>query len=557
MNKPTFPAWAIVIIIILVVIFVGTIGGIVYFAYNPSVAAIPGKIVSLFVKQKVDVITHSIYLHELQDPDKDKDGLTDIAETQIFGTDPAKTNSNGTGINDGEYVYGVYKNAFETGNEASLDQYRANFAKYRQTISTSTVAMQFLGVPSLEAMFNIRALETYNLYVGMSDDTKQIVSNALNARQKGDYQQSLNLLQGALQQNPDMAILKYHLALTYHDMKQYDKAIPIYESIINDPTVQSPLLYSDIASAYLATGDSDKFVSYLRQSITDFPEDLNQYSKLASYYQDQNQLDNAVEVLNEGLKIEPRYADYYNSLAIIDHLKGDEQSEFDLYQKAISYDFLYAAGHENLSILYEEMRNDLKDALVEARIALEIDPSAYHVSRVMEIYTELNQPDQAKKYEAQLLAMKDLDGPSYNSLGLEYLDTNDYSQAEIYFKKAIAIDPTLPNPYNNLGITLDSLHQPDEALASYQKAIQLNPEYANAYSNMGVIYAEKGQYQNAVTAQLKAISLNSNSPNYYICLGDDYMQLHENDLAISAFKKAQALGSTDPSIEKNLNLLGQ
>jgi len=557
MNKPTFPAWAIVIIIILVVIFVGTVGGIVYFAYNPSIAAIPGKIVSLFVKQKVDVITHSIYLHELQDPDKDKDGLTDIAETQIFGTDPAKADSNGTGVSDGEYVYGVYKNAFETGNEAPIAQYRANFAKYRQTIATSTVAVQFLGVPSLEAMFNIRALETYNLYVGMSDDTKQIVSNALDARQKGDYQQSLDLLQGALQQNPDMAILKYHLALTYHDMKQYDKAIPIYESIINDPTVQSPLLYSDIASAYLATGDNDKFVSYLRESIKDFPEDLNQYSKLASYYQDQNQLDNAVEVLNEGLKIESRYADYYNSLAIIDHLKGDEQGEFDLYQKAISYDFLYAAGHENLSILYEEMRNDLKDALVEARIALEIDPSPYHVSRVMEIYTELNQPDQAKKYETQLLAMKDLDGPSYNSLGLEYLDTNDYSQAEIYFKKAIAIDPTLPNPYNNLGITLDSLHQPDEALVSYQKAIQLNPEYANAYSNMGVIYAEKGQYQNAVTAQLKAISLNSNSSNYYICLGDDYMQLHENDLAITAFKKAQELGSADPSIEKNLKSLGQ
>ena len=557
MNKPTFPTWAIIIILMLVVVFAGAVGGIIYFAYNPSIAAIPGKIVSLFVKQKIDVVTHSIYLHELQDPDKDKDGLTDIAETQIFGTDPNKADSNGTGVNDGEYVYNVYKDAFETGNEAPLAQYRANFAKYRQTMATSTVVMQSLDVPSLEAMFNIRSLETYDLYVGMSDDIKQIVSNALDARQKGDYQQSLDLLQGALQQNPNMAILKYHLALTYHDMKQYDKAIPIYESITNDPTVQSPLLYSDIASAYLATGDNDKFVEYMEKSISQFPEDLNQYSKLASYYQDQNQLDNAVEVLNEGLKIESRYADYYNSLAIIDHLKGDEQGEFDLYQKAISYDFLYAAGHENLSILYEEMKNDLKDALVEARIALEIDPSAYHVSRVMEIYTELNQPDQAKKYETQLLAMKDLDGPSYNSLGLEYLDTNDYSQAETYFKKAIAIDPTLPNPYNNLGITLDSLHQPDEALASYQKAIQLNPEYANAYSNMGIIYAEKGQYQNAVTAQLKAISLNANPSNYYICLGDDYIQLHEDDLAITAFKKAQELGSTDPTIEENLKSFGQ
>ena len=557
MNRPTFPAWAIILIIILIIIFTGIVGGIVYFAYNPSVAAIPGKIVSLFVKQKVDVITHSIYLHELQDPDKDKDGLTDIAETQIFGTDPAKTDSNGTGVNDGEYVYGVYKKSFDTGDETTLAQYRANFTKYRQSIATSTIAIQFLGIPSLEAFFNIRALETYNLYVGMSDDTKQIVSNALDARQKGNYQQSLDLLQGALQKNPDLAILKYHLALTYHDMKQYDKAIPIYESIVNDPTVQSPLLYSDIASAYLATGDSDKFVSYLRKSITDFPEDLNQYSKLASYYQSQNQLDNATEVLNEGLKIEPRYADYYNSLAIIEHLKGDVQGEFDLYQKAISYDFLYSAGHYNLALLYEEIKNDLKDALVEAKIALEFEPTPSHTALVMVIYDEIGDSAQSQKYENQLLSMSNIDASSYNSLGLKYMDSNNYSQAEIYLRKAIATDPTLPNPYNNLGIVLASTNRQDEAATSYQKAIQLNPEYANAYSNLGIIYTDKGQYQLAISTFQKAIQLNPNLYRPYQCIAYVYLLLGDNVNARINYQKAVDYGDTDPAVISKLKELNQ
>jgi len=65
MNRPIFPAWAIILIIILVIIFAGVVGGIVYFAYNPSIAAIPGKIVSLFVKQKVGTFNLQVQ-HQLK-----------------------------------------------------------------------------------------------------------------------------------------------------------------------------------------------------------------------------------------------------------------------------------------------------------------------------------------------------------------------------------------------------------------------------------------------------------------------------------------------------------
>lgn len=557
MNKPTFPIWAIVLIVVFCLVFVGLVGSIIYFAYNPSIAAIPEKIVSLFVKQKVDVITHSIYLHKLQDPDKDKDGLTDIAETQIFGTDPSENDSNATDMSDGEYIYDVYTKAFATGNETPLTQYRANFTKYHQLLATSTVATQLIGVPSLEAFFDIRALETYNLYVGMSDNVKQIVNIALEARQKGNYQQSLDLLQGALQKNPDMAILKYHLALTYHDMKQYDKALSIYGIIENDSVVKSPLLYSDIASAYFGMGNNDKFVEYMRRSITEFPEDLNQYSKLASYYKDQNQLDSAIEILNEGLKIEPRYADYFNSLAIIDHLKGDVQGEFDLYQKAISYDFLYGAGHYNLALLYEEIRNDLQDALTEARIALEIDPTPSRTALVMSIYAELGQSAQSSKYENQLLSMSNIDASSYNSLGLKYMDANNYIKAETYLRKAIATDPTMPNPYNNLGIVLASTGRADESAVSYKKAIGLNPNYANAYSNLGIYYTGKKQYSQAIDSFNAAIKLNPNLWRPYQSIAYVYGLMNDRVKEKYYYQRAIDSGCTDPAVISRLKILNR
>ncbi len=557
MNKPTFPTWAIIIVIVLVIIFAGVVGGIVYFAYNPSIAAIPGKIVSLFVKQKVDVINHSIYLYTLQDPDQDKDGLSDIAEIHIYKTDPKKSDSTGAGVTDGQYIYSEYMKAFEAGNESSLSQYRANFDLYQTSISSSTIATQFLGTASLEEMFNIRALETYNLYVGLPDDLKQIVSQALNARQKGDYQRSLDLLQDALSKNSDSSLLKYHLGLTYHGMKQFDNAIRTYEGIVNDPTLKSPLLYSDIASAYLAQENSDKFVENMRKSIQAFPEDLNQYSKLALYYKSKNQLNNAEEVLNEGLKVEPRYADYYNSLAIIAHLKGDVKGELELYKKAVSYDFRYAAGHENISILYEEIQNDIKGALTEALIALEINPNSYHVSRVMALYDKLGNVAQSQKFEKELLAMKNIDAPSYNSLGLKYLDANNYQKAETYFRKAIVVDPTLPNPYNNLGIVLASTDRAEESAASYKKAIELNPNYANAYSNLGIYFTGKKQYTQAIDSFNMAIKLNPNLWRPYQSIAYVYRMLNDTTNEKLYYEKAIQYGCTDPAVIERLRILNQ
>jgi len=386
---------------------------------------------------------------------------------------------------------------------------------------------------------------------------KIIVIQALEIRQKGDYQRSLDILQSALSENPDSAVLKYHLALTYHDMKQYDKAIGIYRSIENDPTLKSPLLYSDIASAYLAMGSSDKFVEYMQKSIKEFPEDLNQYSKLASYYQSQNQLDKAEEVLNEGLKIEPRYADYYNSLAIIAHSRGDVKNELDLYQKAVFYDFRYAAGHENISILIEEMQNDLKGALTEALIALEIDPTPFHVSRVMMLYGELGENAQSQKYEDELLGMKNIDASSYNSLGLKYLDVNSYQKAETYFRKAIATDPTLPNPYNNLGIVLDSTGRVDESAVSYKKAIELNPNYANAYSNLGIYYTEKKQYTDAISNFNMAIKLNPNLWRPYQSIAYVYRMLNDTANEKLNYEKAVQNGCKDPAVIDRLRILSQ
>lgn len=556
MNKPTFPVSIIIFLSVLTLVFLTVVGGIVYFVYNPSDASIPERFAKKYIDRKVETIGHGIYLRTLQDPDKDKDSLTDLAETEIYKTDPTKLNSNRTASSDGEYVYGIYKKTFDTNDESLLAQYHQNLNSYKQSISASS-SLQLLGTVSLNDAFNIRALETYNFYVGVPEDVIQTVRDGLGARHAGDYQKSLELLQGALAKNPDSAILKYHLGLTYHNLKQYDKALSIYESIENNPAVKSPLLYSDLASANYASGNENKFIHYMELSIKEFPEDLNQYLTLASYYQDKNQLDKAVEILNAGLKIEPRYASCYNALAIISGLKGDNKTEFDLYKKAVSYDFRYAPGHLNLAILYQQYFNNPKDGLVEARIAFDLDPTPRHLAQVILTYNQLGNTTKAKELENQLLKMKDIDAGSFNDVGLMYLDQHNYSKAEFYFRKAIETDSRLSNAYNNLGIVLSSTNRSEESATYYKKAIEINPNYANAYSNLGIYYTDKKDYQSAISSFVKASQLNPNLYRPYQNLGYVYLLMGDREKAKLYYQKALDLGDKDPVVLENLKNLSQ
>lgn len=229
--------------------------------------------------------------------------------------------------------------------------------------------------------------------------------------------------------------------------------------------------------------------------------------------------------------------------------------ELELYKKAISYDFRDASAHFNLSILFDQYKNDLNSALVEARIAMSLDQNnPKYMSRASVIYAGLGKKVKAKELENQVLKIGGTSADVFNELGLKYMD-QDGKQAEIYFRKAIQLDPKFPNAYNNLGIVLSIANRTDEAIASYKKAIELDSNYANAYNNLGWLYANSGKFPEAITTLEKAISLNPNLPRPYGNLGNIYLTMGDKVKAKSYYQKAMERGSVDPVVIQSLKTL--
>jgi pentatricopeptide repeat protein len=292
-------------------------------------------------------------------------------------------------------------------------------------------------------------------------------------------------------------------------MKEYQKAFSIYESIVNDPAVKSPLLYSDLASANYLLNNKDKFVEYMELSIKTFPEDLAQYIGLSYYYNQEKQLDKAIAVLEMGLKIEPRYAKFYNDLGVLYESKGNNEKSLEYQTKGVFYDFRYAKGHFNLSILAENYKNDLKTALFEARIALNLDPSyPRHIVRVATLYEKLNMKKEADDaIKSFLFRDSDLDITTLVSLGRLYVMRGDYIKAEKYYNEALIIDPQSEYAKSNM-----------EALQSYQKtansminaalqAIKINPYDDQAYKTLISWHINNKKYDEARKVLDKVYSL--------------------------------------------------
>jgi tetratricopeptide (TPR) repeat protein len=77
-----------------------------------------------------------------------------------------------------------------------------------------------------------------------------------------------------------------------------------------------------------------------------------------------------------------------------------------------------------------------------------------------------------------------------NYLGLAEAKLKNYSQAKIYFDSAIRMDPREPDYFVNRGLAKESLND-STALLDYERAILLNPDHVLAQHNLKALKAKK------------------------------------------------------------------
>jgi len=114
-------------------------------------------------------------------------------------------------------------------------------------------------------------------------------------------------------------------------------------------------LYEE-ALEHLEAGDYDGAVSALQKYLRDNPTDAMAYNKLGvAFAKRQNRIE-AKYYFEEALKYDVHLVHALNNLGNIAREEGNLEQAVDYYQKAIEIDPTYALPHNNLSVIYKQLR---------------------------------------------------------------------------------------------------------------------------------------------------------------------------------------------------------
>ena len=166
-----------------------------------------------------------------------------------------------------------------------------------------------------------------------------------------------------------------------------------------------------------------------------------------------NRLDNAQNLYNQILKINPNYINAHNNLGAIFNNFGEYQKAKECYEKAIIINPNYADAHNNLGVVFKV----------------------------------LGEYQKAKEcYEKAILI-----NPNYadalNNLGSIFNNFGKYQKAKECYEKAIEINPEHVNAQTNLGAVFSALGDHKKAILCYRKTIQIDPNNVTSINNLSLL----------------------------------------------------------------------
>ena len=186
--------------------------------------------------------------------------------------------------------------------------------------------------------------------------------------------------------------------------------------------------------------------------VQDLSSDMsNSYISKASNLFMRNDLQGALDTLNEAISANPNNPQLYLNRGFLKHVVFDYDGALQDYNTALKINPRFAYAYNNRGVLKVAMK-DINGAMADYATALEINKN----------YSDVY----------------------YNRGNLKYM-TDDLKGALDDYNIAIELNPKDSEAYNNRGVVKKRLDYNVGALSDYTKAIDLNPKDSIAYANRG------------------------------------------------------------------------
>ncbi|MEY4767379.1 MAG: hypothetical protein RL637_18 [Pseudomonadota bacterium] len=279
---------------------------------------------------------------------------------------------------------------------------------------------------------------------------------------------------------------------------------------------------------------------------------LEQQFQTALAHHRRGERDQAQQLYQQILQLQPNHADALHLLGVIANERGNNQQAIKLIQQAIQFQPNKAFYYNNLANAFQAM-GDYATAIKHYQQSLVLNPkdaqTYNNLANSLQAWGKID--DAIKQYKQALILKKDY-AQAYFNLGNTYCYLKQWQLASDYYQQAINFQPNYASAFSNLGVCFKELNQLEKAIKCYQQALQLNPNLADAYSNWGVALQAQGYYQAAVNCYQQALQLKPDAITYNN-LGISQKDQGELAAAIDSYQQALLL---KPNYAEALNNLG-
>jgi arylsulfatase A-like enzyme/Tfp pilus assembly protein PilF len=257
----------------------------------------------------------------------------------------------------------------------------------------------------------------------------------------------------------------------------------------------------------------------LRRVLRRDATNLAAMTDLAQVLTEQEKLDEAVQVVERALDLDPAYARLHMTLAGLEARRGETDKALELYDSALELDpKSLEIRLQKAMFLQRQQRVQEAEALLEETLAEHPEAAAANI-----LY-------------AQVVEIR----------------RGDLEAAEARLRRAIERDPFLVSGWRLLGDLLEGTGRVEEAMAAYREGLQRGVDDADLHAQMGIVLARQRGGAEAEVHLREALRLARNPrPEVRVALGAWLAEHRRFEEALAEYEAVLAQAPQHPGARNN------
>jgi tetratricopeptide (TPR) repeat protein len=387
-----------------------------------------------------------------------------------------------------------------------------------------------------------KALELLDVPLKTVPRNPEVASTASQAYlMKGDIKQARKIVETALEDNAQDAMLHRMMAKIHFIQGQYKEALSETTLLMKDSIKTPDILYIGALSA-LRAGDIQNSATYVQSLKNAAPNDWVTLHAQILLMLAQKDTNGAYQVADRAVSLYPNNEEGLTLYGYIAPKVVGWQTAITKVS-GICSKVNTADCHMVISFLFEGAGNN-NQALLEIKKAIEREPDKtmlYHA--LAQYYMRHNMVKDALNEYEKILNKKPDDLTAATMLAMLYQSSGDMKAAKKVYKYILGKSPKDPRAANNLAWIMaeeNSQNDMNEALRLAQTAKDAFPEDPRIADTLGYVYLKKGLPDNALGQFQMAIDKLPNEPTILYHMALALVDLKRSQEAVPVLKKSLA-----------------